>query len=138
MYAHHETVLASLPSWEEHKAITFYIGMDRNRRHIMITPFITMIKMVGSWGSYFTLIFSVTAAAVMLSNLYLYSQDVGELLETVGLKRQSGRESSPTPGAGAGSAGAKVNPEPAAASAAKLPVQAHTLMVEEVGDEDLE
>jgi hypothetical protein len=146
MYAHHETVLASTPRWEGHKAITFYVGMDRARRHAMITPFITMIKMIGSWGSYFTIIFSVTAAAVLLSNLYLYSQDVDELLETVGLKRLSGRKSNPTSGAGAGAgAGAKVNPEPAAASAAadaaaaaKLPVLAPMLMVEEVGDEDLE
>ena len=87
VYDRFEAVQSTKPSYDSDKIITFYFLLSESENIIMITPFLTLVKLLGSWGSFFTLFLSVTAGAVFISNLYIHHQSVDEVLDKVGLKR---------------------------------------------------
>ena len=87
VYDRFESVQSTKPSYDLDKIITFYFLLSETENNIMITPFVTLIKLLGSWGSFFTLFLSITAGAVFVSNLYIHHQSVDEVLDKVGLRR---------------------------------------------------
>ena len=69
--------------------MTFYFGMEKTKATTVVTPFITLLKMVGSWGSLFTVVATMAAASVFLANLYIHERQA--LVDVITMKKSLGK-----------------------------------------------